>query len=216
MQSRIVKVRHLEPHLPSTPPDSLYLTPPTNPPGMRFGELQGLQFPDIDFTGRFIEVRRSYVRGKVTTPKNGKIGRIPITPLLAQTLKALRYREKKEMLKRGRPDRPEWVFCNENGQIIYRDHLRSIFYRCQEKAGLRRITLHGMRHTYATIRISKGDNIADVSKQLGHSSVQITTDVYYHWMPGKNKAEVHELDSLGAPERTLYAPGTHHVKSPSV
>jgi integrase len=45
----------------------------------------------------------------------------------------------------------------------------------------------------------KGDNIVDVSKQLGHHSVKITLDVYAHWVPGGKKAEVDELDSATAP-----------------
>ena len=68
-----------------------------------------------------------------------------------------------------------------------------------EKAGLRQIRIHDLRHTYATLRISKGDNILDVSKQLGHHSVKITLDVYAHWMPGGKKSEVDELDSETAP-----------------
>ena len=63
-----------------------------------------------------------------------------------------------------------------------------------EKAELGRIRIHDLRHTYATLRISKGDNIADVSKQLGHHSVKLTLDIYYHWIPGKKKSEVDKLD----------------------
>ena len=64
-----------------------------------------------------------------------------------------------------------------------------------------------MRQTYATLRISKGDNIADVSKQLGHGSVKLTLDVYYHWMPGSKKSEVDGLDDLiVAPACTPVAP----------
>jgi integrase len=44
------------------------------------------------------------------------------------------------------------------------------------------------------LRVSKGDNIADVSNQLGHHSVKLTMDVYYHWIPGKKKSEVDGLD----------------------
>ena len=47
---------------------------------------------------------------------------------------------------------------------------------------------------YATLRISKGDNIQDVSNQLGHHSTTLTLDVYSHWSPGKKKAEVDSLD----------------------
>ena len=53
--------------------------------------------------------------------------------------------------------------------------------------------------TYATLRISRGDNILDVSKQLGHHSVKITLDTYTHWMPGGKKSEVDELDGHKAP-----------------
>lgn len=62
------------------------------------------------------------------------------------------------------------------------------------KVGLRKIRIHDLRHTYATLRISKGDNIADVSNQLGHHFPKLTWDVYYHWMPGKKKTEVDALD----------------------
>jgi integrase len=63
-----------------------------------------------------------------------------------------------------------------------------------QKAGLRKIRVHDLRHTYATLRITKGDNVADVSKQLGHHSVKFTMDIYYHWIPGGNKSEVDGLD----------------------
>ena len=46
----------------------------------------------------------------------------------------------------------------------------------------------------------RGHNVGDVSYQLGHSSIKITYDIYAHWMPGKFKSEVDELD---APEGGL-------------
>ena len=76
---------------------------------------------------------------------------------------------------------------------------KRVFSKVLQKAGLRQIRIHDLRHTYATLRLSKGDNIVDVSKQLGHHSVKITLDVYTHWMPGGKKSEVDELDSRTAP-----------------
>ena len=58
------------------------------------------------------------------------------------------------------------------------------------------IRIHDLRHTYATLRIAKGDSIHDMSNQLGHHSVKLTLDVYSHWMPGKKKAEVDALDDI--------------------
>jgi integrase len=54
--------------------------------------------------------------------------------------------------------------------------------------------IHGLRHSYATIRLLKGHNIGDVSYQLGHASIKITFDVYGHWVPGSFKSQVDELD----------------------
>lgn len=71
-----------------------------------------------------------------------------------------------------------------------------------EFAGLRRIRVHDLRHTYATIRLISGHNIGDVSYQLGHSSIKITYDTYGHWLPGEFKSEADELDKL-RPIRTL-------------
>ena len=59
--------------------------------------------------------------------------------------------------------------------------------------------IHDLRHTYATLRLAKGDNIIDVSKQLGHASVKMTLDVYAHWVPGGKRSEVDGLDSKTAP-----------------
>jgi len=81
-----------------------------------------------------------------------------------------------------------------------------VFYKTLEKVKLRKIRIHDLRHTYATLRIAAGHNIADVIKQLGHHSINITVDTYYHWMLGSGKAEVDQLDLDSAPNRTLYAP----------
>lgn len=107
---------------------------------------------------------------------------------------------KKEALKKGWGEPPELLFYNEAGNRIDINGIRKrVFYKCLEKAGLRRIRIHDLRHTYATLRISKGDNILDVSKQLGHHSIKITLDTYAHWMPGGKKSEVDELDGHQAP-----------------
>ena len=89
----------------------------------------------------------------------------------------------------------------EGGSVDIDNLRKRVFYKALEKAGLRRITLHDFRHTYATLRIMKGDNIKDVSEQLGHSSIKITLDTYTHWIPGTKKSEVDELDSKTAPAR---------------
>jgi integrase len=104
--------------------------------GMRLGELLGLQWGDIDFNGRFIEVRRNRVAGRTTTPKNGKRRRVDMSAQLTDTLKALRTARREETLRKGWGSVPEWVFCNEDGGPLDGDNLgHRVFYRVLEKVG---------------------------------------------------------------------------------
>lgn len=174
---------------------------------MRVGEVTALQPGDLDFKGRFIEIKRAFAKGRLTTPKNGKPRRVDMSKELAATLKSYLTERKKETLQKGWGETPEWLFYNEEGGRIDTDNLRKrVFYKCLEKADLRRIRLHDLRHTYATLRIMKGDNILDVSKQLGHHSPAFTLKAYAHWFPGSKKSEIDELDSKTEPIRTPTAP----------
>jgi integrase len=163
--------------------------------GMRIGEIKALKWKDIDFKKRQIEVRRSCRRGRITGTKTDKRRRVDMTPHLTETLKELRTRQKRDSLKNGQPV-PEWVFANKWGKIFSRDTFENALNRCLEEANLRRIRIHDLRHTYATIRLMRGHNVGDVSYQLGHSSIKMTYDVYAHWIPGQFKSEVDELDQV--------------------
>ena len=164
--------------------------------GLRLGEALGLQWGDINFSEGFMEIRRALVDNRVTTPKNGKTRRVDMTPQLIASLKDLSRRRKEETLKKGWRDVPEWVFVNGDGKPLDQGNVRGrIHYKICEKAGLHRIRIHDLRHTYATLRLSCGHNLPDVSKQLGHSSINITVDTYYHWIPSQKKREVAELVS---------------------
>jgi hypothetical protein len=63
-----------------------------------------------------------------------------------------------------------------------------------EKAELRRVRFHDLRHTFASLLIQNGESLAYVRDQLGHSSIQITVDTYGHLVPGANRQAVDRLD----------------------
>ncbi len=160
--------------------------------GMRIGEALALQWDDLNFKDRSIEVKRSIYRGKVTTPKNGKTRLVDMSLQLADALKA---HMKGFMLGLADTKNDQYVFINRAGNIIDKDSWRRrVFAKAVLKSEIKRVRIHDLRHTYATLRVSKGDNIADVSNQLGHHSVKLTMDVYYQWFPGKKKSEVDGLD----------------------
>jgi integrase len=74
--------------------------------GLRLGEAIALQWEDLDFHGRFIEVRHTFGYGKLTAPKSEKGRRVDMSLQLTDTLKALLLERKKETLRKGWDDVP--------------------------------------------------------------------------------------------------------------
>jgi integrase len=131
-------------------------------------------------------------RGKISTPKNDKTRRIDTSP---QLVGALKKHKRGFSLSVVRSTLPQYIFIYREGNLIDKDNWRRrVFTKAVEKAKTPRIRIHDLRHTYATIRIAKGDNIGNVSNQLGHHSVKLTLDIHYHDIPGKKKSEVDALD----------------------
>jgi integrase len=165
--------------------------------GMRIGEVFGLEWGDVDFNGCFLEVRRSIVKGRVETPKNGKTRRVDMSKQLTGTLKELRTQRKRETLSKGWAKVPDRVFVTEKGCTINTDTFRSrVFLKVLEKAGLRKTRIHDLRHTYASLLIQQGESLAYVRDQLGHHSIKVTVDTYGHLVPGENRKAVDKLDDL--------------------
>ena len=75
---------------------------------MRLGEAIGLQWGDIDFSGRFFNIQRTLTRGKIGTPKNGKSRRVDMSMQLTETLWRLKHDRERKLGK----DMPDWVFIN--------------------------------------------------------------------------------------------------------
>ena len=174
--------------------------------GMRLGEAIGLQWGDINFHGRFINIQRALSRSEIGTPKNGKPRRVDMPLQLTETLKELRQQRRIETLKKGWKGVPEWVFITTDGTHLDGSHWRSrVFNKALEKAGLRRVNVHSLRHAYASLLIQAGESLAYIRDQLGHHSIKVTVDIYGHLAPEGNKAAVDRLDDA-APICTLSAP----------
>ena len=161
--------------------------------GLRSGELCGLKWTDIDFQDRFIEVSRTRTSGIVSPTKNRLTRQVDMSMQVTETLKELKVTKQKQALKTGMPF-SEWVFSQEDGRPLRENVTTRALNKCLEKIELPRMRTHDLRHTYATTRLLRGHDISDVSYQLGHSSISITYDLYTHWIPGKFKSQVDDLD----------------------
>ena len=167
--------------------------------GMRSGELAGIQWTDVDWHGKFFEVRRQVVRGQVTSLKT-KSGRrrVDLSDDLLEALRNLRRKMQEEAMKDGKNEIPEWMFSNSQGGFLDMYNVkRRYFKRTLRKAGLRDIRFHDLRHTFASQLLCNGANILYVSQQLGHANPGITMKIYSHWIPNDNQREVmNRLPSL--------------------
>ena len=163
--------------------------------GLRLGELLALQWDDLDVRNRFVEVRRNYTRGVVTTPKNGESRRVDMSLELVAAFKALQVERQLEAAANGWAATPPWVFCSETGGLMDQNNVRRrVFYRVLKTAGLRQVRFHDLRHTFASLLLQQGESPVYVKEQMGHSSIQVTVDIYGHLIPGGNRQAVDRLD----------------------
>jgi integrase len=160
--------------------------------GLRIGELLALEWSDVDLDRRILQVSKAYdyQNKKVKTTKTETTRTVRLTPQAVEALK--KFRE-----VRG----PTGLVFTVDGS--YLSHY--LADKWLKEVTPRYITLHDLRHTYATLRIAKGDNIVDVSNQLGHAKIETTLRHYTKWMPQDDYIhQVDELDTLH-----LSAPQAH-------
>jgi integrase len=179
--------------------------------GMRLGELLGLQWGDLDFNSHFIEVRRTRTGAVLGSPKNRQSRRIDMAEAVKNSLRRLRAQCQREALAAGRT-LPDFVFLGQRGTPIDGDNFRKrVFYRLLDRAGIRRLGPHSLRHTYATLMIRQGESLAYISAQMGHSSIQVTVDRYGHLVPGDNRRAVERLGAFLTEERGDSASRSDHA-----
>ncbi|MEE2776345.1 MAG: tyrosine-type recombinase/integrase [Acidobacteriota bacterium] len=161
--------------------------------GLRRGEIFGLKWGDIDIEKSRVHIRRSVRQRVIGRPKTEN-SRRAVDLLPPNVLKAF------EQYKSAGPpssDR-DFIFRQDSGSPIAPEAwYASAFKKIRARAGLRRsIGLHSLRHTYASLLIGEGENIKCVSTQLGHSSIQMTADVYAHVLKENSASAMEKFDRL--------------------
>lgn len=173
--------------------------------GMRQGEILALKWDNVDLEAGTLRVRRTLTKtGKVYAigePKTRNSRRvIRLTAAAVGALRTHLSRQLEEMERMGSLYQPGGlVFATEAGTIINPSNLRNRSLKPLLKAaGLRPVRFHDLRHTCATLLLSKNVNPKIVSEMLGHASVSITLDVYSHLMPDMQEKAAKALgEALG-------------------
>jgi integrase len=178
--------------------------------GLRRGELLGLKWEDVDFESRRLHVRRAVVRGQLTTPKSGKGRHLALPPGLASLLLDLLAVRRREMLPRGWPGVPEWVFPSNTGGHWDEDNFDRSWRRLRRRAqkhGVRPLKLHCTRHTWASMALAAGKSVRWVADQLGHASPMLTLKTYAHAMrEEEGDLGFADFASRDSPKRPYTAP----------
>lgn len=180
--------------------------------GLRRGELCGLQWRDIDLKNHIMRINRSLDvnEGKVIiTQTKTKSGARPIRfpSFLSDELK--RHKNKWEQILRRKLTPDDFVLIgldekNRNPDSVYRGLKRLI----QEK-NLPETTLHGLRHSHATLMLLEDVPVKVISERLGHSTTKVTQDIYMHVLPDmqdKAAAAVERIFTKKTSNETSNAP----------
>jgi integrase len=149
--------------------------------GLRISEgiaLQRLHF-QIDGSTPEVCVRRAIVRGRIEPPKT-KYGRREValpTPLV--------YRLRAHFAAREDQDSTALAFTNRDGNVLeYANLLRRHFKPIVEEVNAPWAGFHTFRHTFASLHLSQGTNLLQLSRALGHHSAAFTLSRYTHLLPG--------------------------------
>lgn len=157
--------------------------------GMRRGEALGLRWRDLDLDKAKLRVVQTVIqtRGVVSLsePKTLK-GRRPIS--LDQATVAVLREHRKRMVEERLLVGPDFtdrgfVFHQPDGSWLHPDAVSEQFVRRGASYGLPRITLHGLRHTWATLALEQGIHPKVVQERLGHSTIAVTLGIYSHVTP---------------------------------
>ncbi len=167
--------------------------------GLRRGELLALRWRDIDYTRSLITVAHSITRidgaNKMKAPKSDQTRTVSMPAGIVDILKAHKKRQAEFRLLLGDEyHKSEFVITRDTGHSPAPTYMSKAFTDGIARAGLRAVRLHDLRHTTGSLMIYEGVDIKTVSEILGHSSINITLDVYAHVIEEAKKKAADSLD----------------------
>jgi site-specific recombinase XerD len=163
--------------------------------GARLGELSALTWDDIDILGKSLYIHRTMQRicsdGDTKTqiaflsPKSESSTRhIPLPDFLVKILRDLKTKSNSEYV------------ISRNGQFIEPRTVQNHFKKLLQRAGVRHVNFHTLRHTFATRALECGFDVKSLSEILGHASATVTLRTYAHALDGQRRRCMDSLSSV--------------------
>jgi integrase len=172
--------------------------------GVREGELMGLEWRHIDLKKGTMRIEQAaqYIKGqgtKIKPPKtDSSIRTISIPAFAVTALKRWDIEQKQLKMQLGEkwPEETR-IFTNKLGSPLKADYCSSWWAKFRKESGLPdNVTFHGLRHSSASLLLAQGMSIADVSKRLGHSTINTTAAIYLHGQKASDAVAANKMDIL--------------------
>lgn len=181
--------------------------------GMRIGEILALTWDKVDLKAMQIKVNASLKETRIhengetrwetiiQSPKTKQgIRTIPISKILANVLQDHKVAQSELALSIGRAEfnKDRYVFCSEVGTPLSARNVQRAHYQTCMRANITQVGFHALRHTFATRMIENGVDVKTVQAWIGHSTIQMTYNIYVHVQEQSKKAAAHVQDDLFA------------------
>lgn len=171
--------------------------------GVRSSELRGLKWNDIDFQNHIIHIRRNvthdsnnnrFITGELKTSSGQRD--IPMTQTAYDLLTAMKCRQASRKQKVISFEFADHVFLNRNGKLLPNSNYDRYLEKICDKAGIERISMHTLRHTFATRCIESGMKPKTLQKILGHANISMTMDLYVHVTEDEKEKEMQQFEQM--------------------
>jgi len=157
--------------------------------GTRQGELLWLKWSDIDWENNQIHIKRTFNNQKWYNVKTEQLNRkIDLGPAMMKELKTWKVA--------CPPNKLVLIFPNNAGRPINHNNMVNRYFRTAlDKAKVKRIRFHDLRHNFASLLIEQRENIKYIQSQLGHASPIVTLSVYAHLMKSVSQESACRLEN---------------------
>jgi integrase len=169
--------------------------------GIRPGEMLALKWADLDLANGRVTIRRTVTRTADrkliigTKTKTDKDRTIALSSSVIAALKAWRPQQVAERLAAKSWSDNDLILAGTKGELMHPSTWWRYHRDLCERAGVKRIALHSLRHTFATIALERNIHPKIVQEMLGHASIQITLDLYTHLSVDLQSAAAESLDA---------------------